>query len=261
MRRLSIHGRCFVIQCLIVSQLWYTMAVLPLPEWVQNDINNMIIKFIWRNKPSAIKYNTIIGGKKSGGLGIPNLKLKGHALALKWLRKFFCPEYCCNWKATMCYFLRQYGNLELDYALFNIHFVKSFLEKLPVFYSFLLPSWDLIKNHKRNEPETFLEVCNEPLFNNKAIISNDGKVLYYDIYEKAGIRKIFDIVYYVKPGVLPLHSIYDIISTHFEDTEIREATVERFYTTIINCIPLSWKNIIDHDCFDGSVKEPNLALE
>lgn len=79
-RKLTLFGKCTVINSLALSKLIYVASILEIPdEDYIKRINKLIYNFIW-NKTDRIKRNTLIGHVKEGGLGITDVDSKIKAL-------------------------------------------------------------------------------------------------------------------------------------------------------------------------------------
>ena len=75
-RKLTIFGKCEVINTLEISKLIYTASILPLPppNFIK-EINKLIYNYLWGSR-DRIKRNTLIGRVKSGGIGIVDIETK-----------------------------------------------------------------------------------------------------------------------------------------------------------------------------------------
>ncbi|CAC5379785.1 unnamed protein product [Mytilus coruscus] len=75
-RELTLPGRATVFSTLIMSRLYYTLTVCPLPEKIKNEIRLIALKFLWNRKTHLVKYQSIVGKKIQGGLNLPEIFLK-----------------------------------------------------------------------------------------------------------------------------------------------------------------------------------------
>ncbi|VDI61823.1 Hypothetical predicted protein [Mytilus galloprovincialis] len=48
-RRLTLSGRATVISSLLMSRLWYTIAVCSIPDWALQSIKKICLDFLWNN--------------------------------------------------------------------------------------------------------------------------------------------------------------------------------------------------------------------
>ena len=85
-RNLTLQGKVTVINTLIVPQFLYMASVLKLHDNQVKKIKDLIINFLWNNKPAKIKYSTMIAPKSRGGYGLQDITLKLKAIALRWIK-------------------------------------------------------------------------------------------------------------------------------------------------------------------------------
>ena len=102
-RKLTIFGKCEVINTLAISKLIYTASILPLPppNFIK-EINKLIYNYLWGSR-DRIKRNTLIGPVKSGGIGIVDIETKFKALKASWIPRLY------NGNSNTCKFL---GNIQ-----------------------------------------------------------------------------------------------------------------------------------------------------
>lgn len=90
-RKLTIFGKCQIINSLIVSKLLYVATILEYPE--QNtikQINRIIFSFLWGNREST--YPTHL----EGGIGITDFELKIKAIKAAWVSKLVQSDNVLN---------------------------------------------------------------------------------------------------------------------------------------------------------------------
>ena len=54
-RNLTLYGKVNIVKTLGLSKLIYSASVLVIPEQLINEINSIILNFIWDGKPAKIK--------------------------------------------------------------------------------------------------------------------------------------------------------------------------------------------------------------
>jgi hypothetical protein len=68
---------------LIIPQLTYALTILPSPrELFLNDIEKIILNFVWDDKPAKIKKTILFKEKTEGGLNLTNIKI--YAISVKF---------------------------------------------------------------------------------------------------------------------------------------------------------------------------------
>lgn len=89
-RKLTIFGKCQIINSLLISKILYNASILENPEQsFIKSLNKIIFSFIWGNR-ERIKRKTLIRSINEGGIGITDFEskisnLKSHGLQI--LRK------------------------------------------------------------------------------------------------------------------------------------------------------------------------------
>jgi len=253
-RHLTIVGRITVISNLITARVWYTMMANSVPDWVLHEIKEICVSFLWKNSSHLVSYNTIINDVNQGGLRFPDVMMKKHAFRIKFVQRYLNTQYNAVWKKYLSYFLRKYGNLNFTDEIFYMKIKKSFISDIPMFYQEMLFAWNEIYEYILIEPMTKEQLLKQPIFFNRDIEVDLSKQLV-DVFIESGITKLYDIVYDVIPGFLPIHTILDIILEKY--TDIDKSNVEKYYTEIIENIPESWKKSINSNIFETG---PNICI-
>ena len=81
-RSLSLVGRSLIVNTLGISKLLYLATILPVPNWVVSEVNNLIWPFLWRCRMETVSRQSCYQPFLKGGLGIFNFKIKADALKL-----------------------------------------------------------------------------------------------------------------------------------------------------------------------------------
>lgn len=118
-RKLSIQGKMCIIKTLAMSQLVYLCSVLPTPPKkldYEKQIEKLIFKFLWNEKPDKIKRKVLYNTKENGGLGMPNFKLINIAAKISWLRRYLDSQEDKIWKVLVDMNLQKYSGPFLLYC-------------------------------------------------------------------------------------------------------------------------------------------------
>ena len=91
-RKLTLLGKINIVKSMGLSKLIYNASVLPVPKNFSDQVNKVTFNFIWDNKMAKIKKNTIIGGRKNGGLNMIDFTLMNKALKSIWIKRFHLSE-------------------------------------------------------------------------------------------------------------------------------------------------------------------------
>ncbi|KAL5017687.1 hypothetical protein ScPMuIL_005230, partial [Solemya velum] len=198
------------ISNLLLSRIWYTLTVQPLPEWVEHTLRSSLLEFLWQKKAHPVKYSSIINDKKNGGLNIPDITLKMKSFRLKYMKRYIQAPDDLLWKHTMSYFFRLLGNLNYTKECLFLKYNKRAIDLLPKYYQEMLYAWNDLKQNFEYDL-SIEQIYNQPLFYNPEICYKN-KCLFFDTFVKAGITKMKDICYEFIPGFLSTRSIIEIIS-------------------------------------------------
>ncbi|MGL4253733.1 MAG: hypothetical protein ACRCR2_06790 [Fusobacteriaceae bacterium] len=69
-RDLELKGKVIIANSLMLSKMWYILSVTAMPMWVEKQVKNVVLGFLWNNKPPRIVYAILIGSQEEGGSGI-----------------------------------------------------------------------------------------------------------------------------------------------------------------------------------------------
>ena len=68
---LSLYGKITIAKTLALSKLIFVSACIHTPPHYIDIPNKLITDFVWNNKKSKIRRDTLIGPKERGGLDLP----------------------------------------------------------------------------------------------------------------------------------------------------------------------------------------------
>lgn len=235
-RHLSIQGRAIVIGSLTLSRMWYILQSQSIPDWALQAIKTEILRFMWMNKSHPVRYSTMIGKKKEGGMNIPDITLKMNAFRIKFIKRFLDNTRNDLWKETMKYFMKSICNMNLTFECFYMKFNKQMLKELPCFYQEMFMAWNTFyENVEFNLGIS--DIYNQPLFHNYKICFRNQPI-YFKFFIEAGFVKIKDICYEVVPGFIRLNLVKETIMNICDN--VSEKRIELAYAVIRKSIPLEW---------------------
>lgn len=249
-RDINIKGRAEVINSLLMSKLWYMLNVQPIPEWAITEITKACIDFLWKGA-HLVKYKTIIGERKMGGLNIPDIKLKMMSFRLKMLSRYLDDDYDALWTHVFNFFAKKCINSEKQYSILFMKLPKSILKCVPQYYQEILLSWHEFTKHGYVEINDWYNIVNQPIFHNPKISINN-KPLTSEHLERAGITTLKDIIYEYVPGFLPSMAISELVEEYVDD--IDTIAIEKCYNILMQVIPHEWQSIINSDKLDHTKK-------
>ena len=240
-RNLTLQGKSIVLNTFMLSRLWYCIHVLPVPEWVLNEINAAISKFVWSDKPPLINKTTVINHFLQGGLSLPSIKHKIFAFRLKLVKKLFDNEFQALWKYTFWHFISEYCHMSLKENIFCIVYNNRDLKYVNQFHAEVLSAWDEITCGSRDFPTEHVDIMEQPLFHNPHV-RHQGKLLYFQFFVDSGIVTLSDLCYVYTPGFLPLSAVIEIV--HEKRLDISSQLIKDAYFVILQSLPQEWVNII-----------------
>ena len=87
-RSLTVYGKIVVVKTLALSKLSHVALVIPcLNQNKINEIESLIFKFIWNNKPDKVSRNHAKLPEAKGGLGMIDIKDFWQAFRFSWFRR------------------------------------------------------------------------------------------------------------------------------------------------------------------------------
>ena len=177
-RKLTIFGKCCVVNTLAISKFIYLGSILNFPddEYLKK-VNRLIFNFIW-NKTDRIKKNTLIAPVNEGGIGIVDIVTKLKAVKASWINRLL------NTKCINRIFLDSFLNsnyMSIEYILKTTETDLKYLEIahiLPTFYREIFCSFNSCKKLKTLNQFSSNEILHEPIWNNK-IFTYKNKTLFF----------------------------------------------------------------------------------
>ncbi|WMV22162.1 hypothetical protein MTR67_015547 [Solanum verrucosum] len=90
---LSMGGRLTLINSVLNALPTYMMSLFPIPARVIKKLDRIRRNFLWQGNNEKkrfhlVKWESVVTGKKNGGLGIKNLIFQSEALRMKWLWRY-----------------------------------------------------------------------------------------------------------------------------------------------------------------------------
>ena len=190
-RKLTLFGKCSIINTLALTQLYYSAIILNYPntETLKN-IQRLIFKFIW-GKRDRIKRNTLIGNIADGGIGIVDVESKFKSLKAMWIKRL------SENKSTIRIFFESIihkKSIDLAYLLktsnTNIYDFENAFNKLPKFYCEVLCAFNECKLKEKICISD--KVLTQPIWFNTNFRTNKHS-LFFANWAKVGILYVKDL--------------------------------------------------------------------
>ena len=135
--------------------------MIPFSNDRVNEINDLLLSYIWNGKPDKIKRNVIVKDFKFGGLKMPDLKLVITVQKMKWIR-YALLNHDAFWLFTM---KRLIGTEHLPFFLLSNCDLDDF-NVSSLFYKEVL---DAFKKCRHTDGTTYKEISSQLIFYNKNI--------------------------------------------------------------------------------------------
>ena len=84
-RTLSLKGKVLVLNSNVLSKIWYTASILPIPAAEFQALERYMFDFLWSGKTSPLQRRTVYLPKDQGGLGLLHPLYQQKSLQLKLL--------------------------------------------------------------------------------------------------------------------------------------------------------------------------------
>ena len=82
-RKLTLHQRVSYANTCLMSKIWYTAHIYPLPDEHAKNFNKVLFQYIWGGNYEPIRRSTVCRPKNEGGLSVINCLVKAQTLMVK----------------------------------------------------------------------------------------------------------------------------------------------------------------------------------
>ena len=110
-RRLSIYGKVTLIKSLLIPKIVYISSLLPTPEHIIKELNQLLYKFLWKGKDKVTKASAK-NNYEEGGIKMIDIESLIKSLRLSWLKRIY-GDNSGAWKNYLEYILKDSGGLML----------------------------------------------------------------------------------------------------------------------------------------------------
>ena len=153
-RILTIDEKVLVVKSYALSQLQFLAGILPTPDWVINEVNNLITSFLSPCKIAKLKASRSC---KQGGLALPQIKNVCTVAFIKTLTRASMMGDSELWSANIIFELEKIG---MEAALHPQTSIARFKRlDTPNFICSLIGAWQLIQ--KEMNPEWSKEITGD----------------------------------------------------------------------------------------------------
>jgi hypothetical protein len=188
-RDLSLLGKIQVIKALALPQLTLSASLLPIPNDVIKNVNDILFRFLWKSR-DKVKRTKLINTYENGGLQMIDVQSYFEALKATWVSRILTADPCIDcWAQVPHVYFKPY-DIAQTRLNFNFDDRLSFkqLESLPKFYAETLHFYN---KALVNDRESFINnIHHEPIWGNKHIVKsvrNRKYVLFFENWISSGI--------------------------------------------------------------------------
>ena len=191
-RSLSLKGKITVINSLLIPKLLYPSTNVCIPNKVYDEVDSLLFKFLWDNKPAKIRKNVIIRMIEEGGLKMPDFRTKVKSWKCLWVKRI---DYGINknslWMTIMNALFPKHCSIFLVCkSRVSNNFLES-LEDVPKFYKDILSIWAELKNF--SPVENSKDILNECIWANKYITIENKSIVWKKWIDK-NIMYVYDLL-------------------------------------------------------------------
>jgi hypothetical protein len=152
---------------------------------VEEEITN----FLWRRKKPKIKYKTLIGGYKEGGIRLPDFENIINANRVSWALKIINSKVDEYWKSFANNLFKPFGGINILDENIDPSWIIKLKPKFPAFYKEILDAWKKISVTSVNTVE---DILRQPIWLNQ-YIHLDYYHINIKIFMEKNISKIIDV--------------------------------------------------------------------
>ena len=227
-RDLSLFGKIQIIKTFALSQFVLPATVFVVIPEIVKQIETMLYRFLWNDKPDKVKRLKVIRDVKHGGLNMVDVRSAFMSFKASWVLRFLkCEPNIHGWAQLAHSNLKPFldCNAELifnfdDTVYFpNKHYISSFYKDVFSCYN---------KAFVKSRDEFISCITDEYLWGNKFFVKCErGKtmVLFLRNWIRSGVNKVRDLSFV--DGKLNMDRMYDIIehkgNIYTEILTVREA--------------------------------------
>ncbi|CAJ1073570.1 hypothetical protein H4Q32_018840 [Xyrichtys novacula] len=173
MRDLSLHGRILLSKAEGISRSVYLSLALEMPTVVSKKLDQILFRFIWKNRRHHLKKDILSNTKRDGGLDVLTFEILNHSFKINWLSKL-CREKNNLWNSFATHVFNSLGGIR--FMLKCNYKIEKLPVKLSNFHKQALLSWKLIYKHNFSPTSYYI-------WNNEDIVYKNRSLYYKDWME------------------------------------------------------------------------------
>ena len=243
-RNIDLIAKITIINSLVASLFVYKMSVLPmLSQLLIDNINSIIVDFLWNSKSPKIALRTLQANKLDGGLNLTDFVTKDKALKASWVKIMKTDEFI--------------ENIAYDRLQIKIN------EKI---WECNLSKKDIIDNFPNNFWRDVLLAWSEINYTNRSDTENKKQIENQIIWYNSNIKIAGNVFFWLTPfreGLLYLSQLIDATNGKMLPSKILQ---NMFNLSVMQCnslktaIPKSWIRYYEKN-YDANVQTVSTYTE
>ena len=249
-RNLSLKGKIAVL-CSVL----YVTSVLYTPQWVIDEVENLMFKFLWNDRKPHVKKEVVINEIAKGGLKMPHFASMVKAIKCTWIKRILNASDC---KLALIKSFIKYRNMDII-DIIKCKLDCDHMKFTSVFYEQIFASWFEVYSAVRPQEILYLS-----LWHNRHITIGK-KTVYFVEWKNKGIsllkhimdnnRKILskgniEDTYGLKIKQMDYNSLIDAITSMWKNNVIRCNEKENMNNDIVVYCNQKGKTVNDTQCKD-----------
>ena len=245
-RKLTLKGKVTIVNSLALSQIMYVASVLYVPPDVIEEVNKLMLNFLWKKKVH-VKHSTVVAPISCGGLRMPDFAYKVKASKVMWIKRLLSNDTLAHLATVFGLPLKFNAMCHFD---FNMKFLPGYGSQ---FYMQILDAWYALRKITCTTADHIRSQC---IWYNVNILVNQEPIFIKNLYNKE------------------LLLINDILNDEGRFLSLIDLN-EKFkcnvnvmtYNSIKDAIPMSWRYKVKgtktstDSCMDLKVKIGTLAKD
>ena len=199
-RNLTFKGKTLIVKILLLAQMGFETEMRGIAEKYKKEVNDLIWKFLWDNKPNQIERNVFCliinegGGGGGGGGGVGEVIIIDNFVKskqIKFIYKIINSEMD-SWNAIGKHWLQKYDKkFGVDFFLCKCSDIKGLdIASIPKYYQDAIQAWNNFLGSCSTESKN--DILDKNIFGNSEIKFNRNP-LFFQSFLRNNIFKINDI--------------------------------------------------------------------
>ena len=165
-RDLSIRGRILLTKAEGISRLTYAALSLNVNKQTAESVDNMLYKFVWRNRIHYIRKSVLRNSYEHGGMNFLDFSTLNNTFKINWIKQFL-KNPSSTWNFIPNFLFSKLGGLK--FILLCNYNIEKIPLKLLIFHKQMLLSWTLIYRHNFSPHRYYIWNNRDILYKKKSL--------------------------------------------------------------------------------------------